>query len=66
MVLKSFPHKHQLEKVKYSFDLTLCNDLFGILLEKNLIILNEGLLLARKLPPDKAAREREAWGVCEN
>ena len=35
--LKPSPQKHRLEKIKYTFDLTLCDDLFDILLEKNFI-----------------------------
>jgi len=35
--LKSFSQKHRLEKIKYTFDLTLCDDLFDIFLEKNFI-----------------------------
>ena len=30
--LKPSPQKHRLEKIKYTFDLTLCDDLFDILL----------------------------------
>jgi hypothetical protein len=32
---KPSPQKHQLEKIKYTFDLTLCDNLFDILLENN-------------------------------
>ena len=35
--LKPSPQKLRLEKIKYTFDLTLCDDLFDILLEKNFI-----------------------------
>ena len=35
--LKPSPQKRRLEKIKYTFDLTLCDDLFDILLEKNFI-----------------------------
>ena len=35
--LKPSPQKHWLEKIKYTFDLTLCDELFDILLEKNFI-----------------------------
>jgi len=35
--LKPSPQKRWLEKIKYTFDLTLCDDLFDILLEKNFI-----------------------------
>jgi hypothetical protein len=35
--LKHSPQKHQLEKIKYTFDLTLCDNLFYILLENNFI-----------------------------
>jgi hypothetical protein len=35
--LKPSPQKHRLEKMKYTFDLTLCNCLFDILLENNFI-----------------------------
>ena len=35
--LRPSPQKHRLEKIKYTFDLTLCDELFDILLEKNLI-----------------------------
>jgi len=35
--LKPSPQKHRLEKIKYTFDLTLCDDLFDILLEMNFI-----------------------------
>ena len=31
--LKPSPQKHQLEKIKYTFDLILCDELFDILLE---------------------------------
>ena len=31
--LKPSPQNHRLEKLKYTFDLTLCNELFDILLE---------------------------------
>jgi len=35
--LKHYPQKHRLEKIKYTFDLTLCDELFDILLAKNFI-----------------------------
>ena len=35
--LKPSPQKHQLEKIKYTFDLILCDELFDILLEQNFI-----------------------------
>ena len=35
--LKPSPQKHRLEKIKYTFDLTLCCELFDILQEKNFI-----------------------------
>ena len=35
--LKPSPQKHRLERIKYTFDLTLCDELFDILLEKNFI-----------------------------
>ena len=35
--LKPSPQKHRLEKIKYTFDLTLCDELFDILLEQNFI-----------------------------
>ena len=35
--LKPSPQKHPLEKIKYTFDLTLCDELFDILLEQNFI-----------------------------
>ena len=35
--LKPSPQKHQLEKIKYTFDLILCEELFDILLEQNFI-----------------------------
>jgi hypothetical protein len=35
--LKPCPQKHRLEKIKYTFDLTLCDNLFDILLENNFI-----------------------------
>src|SRR6185369_6469351 len=35
--LKPSPQKRLLEKIKYTFDLTLCDGLFDILLEKNFI-----------------------------
>ena len=35
--LKPSPQKYWLEKIKYTFDLTLCDELFDILLEKNFI-----------------------------
>jgi hypothetical protein len=37
LALKPSPQKHQLEKIKYTFDLTLCDNLFDILLENNFI-----------------------------
>jgi hypothetical protein len=37
LALKPSPQKHRLEKMKYTFDLTLCDNLFDILLEKNFI-----------------------------
>jgi hypothetical protein len=37
LALKPSPQKHELEKVKYTFDLTLCDNLFDILLENNFI-----------------------------
>jgi hypothetical protein len=35
--LKPSPQKHRLEKIKYTFDLTLYDDLFDILIDKNFI-----------------------------
>ena len=35
--LKPSPQKHWLEKIKYTFDLTLCDELFDVLLEQNFI-----------------------------
>ena len=35
--LRPSPQKRRLEKIKYTFDLTLCDELFDILLEKNFI-----------------------------
>ena len=35
--LKPSPQKHRLEKLKYTFDLTLCDELFDILLDQNFI-----------------------------
>jgi len=35
--LKTSPQKHRLEKIKYTFDLTFCDELFDILLEQNFI-----------------------------
>ena len=35
--LKPSPQRHRLEKIKYTFDLTLCDELFDILLEQNFI-----------------------------
>ena len=35
--LKPSPQNRRLENVKYTFDLTLCDELFDILLEKNFI-----------------------------
>jgi hypothetical protein len=37
LALKPSPQKHRLEKIKYTFDLTLCDNLFDILLENNFI-----------------------------
>jgi hypothetical protein len=37
LALKPSPQKHRLEKIMYTFDLTLCDNLFDILLEKNFI-----------------------------
>jgi hypothetical protein len=37
LALKPSPQKHRLEKIKYKFDLTLCDNLFDILLENNFI-----------------------------
>jgi hypothetical protein len=37
LALKPSPQKHHLEKIKYTFDLTLCDDLFDTLLEKDFI-----------------------------
>jgi hypothetical protein len=37
LALKSSPQKHRLGKIKYTFDLTLCDNLFDILLENNFI-----------------------------
>jgi hypothetical protein len=37
LALKPSPQKHELEKIKYTFDLTLCDNLFDILLENNFI-----------------------------
>jgi hypothetical protein len=37
LALKPSPQKHRLEKTKYTFDLTLCDNLFDILLENNFI-----------------------------
>jgi hypothetical protein len=37
LALKPSPQKHGLEKIKYTFDLTLCDNLFDILLENNFI-----------------------------
>jgi hypothetical protein len=38
--LKSFTPKNQLKKIKYTFDLTLCDDIFDILLGHNIIKLS--------------------------
>ena len=35
--LKPSPQKRWLEKIKYTFDLTLCDELFDVLLEQNFI-----------------------------
>jgi hypothetical protein len=37
LALKPSPQMHRLEKIKYTFDLTLCDNLFDILLENNFI-----------------------------
>jgi hypothetical protein len=37
LALKPSPQKYRLEKIKYKFDLTLCDNLFDILLENNFI-----------------------------
>jgi hypothetical protein len=37
LALKPSPQKHWLEKIKYTFDLTFCDDLFGIFLENSFI-----------------------------
>ena len=37
LALKPSPQKRRLEKIKYTFDLTLCDELFDILLERNFI-----------------------------
>jgi hypothetical protein len=37
LALKPSPQKHRLDKIKYTFDLTLCDNLFDILLENNFI-----------------------------
>jgi vacuolar-type H+-ATPase subunit C/Vma6 len=37
LALKPSPQKHRLEKIKYTFDLNLCDNLFDILLENNFI-----------------------------
>jgi hypothetical protein len=37
LALKPSPQKHWLEKIKYTFDFTLCDNLFHILLENNFI-----------------------------
>jgi hypothetical protein len=37
LALKPSPQKHRLEKIKYNFDLTLCDNLFDIFLENKFI-----------------------------
>jgi hypothetical protein len=37
LALKPSPQKHPLEKIKYNFDLTWCDNLFDIFLENNFI-----------------------------
>ena len=41
LALKPSPQKHLLKKIKYTFDLTLCNNLFDILLENNFIKISD-------------------------
>jgi hypothetical protein len=37
LALKPSPQRHRLKKIKYTFDLTFCDDLFDILLKNNFI-----------------------------
>jgi hypothetical protein len=46
LALKPSPQKHRLDKIKYTFDLTLCDNLFDIFLENNFI-----KLFDRKVSP---------------
>ena len=51
LALKPSPQKQKLEKIKYTFNLTLCDDLFDILLDNNFI-----KLFDHKVIPSPLAR----------
>jgi hypothetical protein len=59
LALKPSPQKHQLEKIRYTFDLTLCDNLFDILLENNFIKLFDHKVSPS--PPELEDRKYCKW-----
>jgi hypothetical protein len=56
LALKPSPQKHRLDKIKYTCDLTLCDNLFDILLENNFI-----KLFDHKVSPSPAELEDKQY-----
>jgi hypothetical protein len=59
LALKPSPKKHRLEKIKYTIDLTLCDNLFDILLENNFIKLFDHKVSPS--PPELEDRKYCKW-----
>jgi hypothetical protein len=59
LALNPSPQKHRLEKIKCTFDLTLCDNLFDIMLENNFIKLFDHTVSPS--PPELGDRKYCKW-----